>query len=270
MFCFLRSGAVTAHSFGLISSACRRQSLLNSINPSGLTCLNHVHKSKRRPWYSRVKTISAGRLTADVIRRRAARLLAAKAALACRADCFRTHNPAPVALSSIDSTNKPDDSTSKLKRLSTAVDAGLYGKHLGQQVQHQLRIWTESNGVNFGRTQEQIKMQRLRRTKYRKAKRKAWRKRKLERAGLFKTKLQLAETSMSSLHKPENGISVLNEDSLSSLPSSESSPLHQISNLNKLLLTDFNQVSPSTSECRINERKVKTMKITKQKQKTRS
>lgn len=95
-----------------------------------------------------MRFLSANRVYPDTIRRRAARLLAAKTALACRADYFRYHNPICQ-----EDANRPivvDDD----ERLKT----GAYGNYLSKTIQNSLTIWAECNGVHPNRTSEAIKV----------------------------------------------------------------------------------------------------------------
>ncbi|KAM7543184.1 hypothetical protein Aperf_G00000002342 [Anoplocephala perfoliata] len=107
--------------------------------------------------------MSGGRLHPIVVRRKAARILAAKSTLAVRADCYRQMNPL----------------ASEKLEVPKKLESGDYGKSLGQEVKRQLRVWAETNGVHLERTVEELEKQREKRKKYRKAKRKKWLQRKL-------------------------------------------------------------------------------------------
>ncbi|KAA3677161.1 nucleolar protein 56 [Paragonimus westermani] len=162
---FRKSGAVAATSTGLLGSASR----LTVYTTTGDNL--ERHSTTTLPLSTvELKTVSGNRLQPDVIRRRAARLLAAKSSLACKADCFRSHNPPDKEESPHESAEDP------------RLTSGAFGIELGRTVQNNLRVWAEANGVHVDRTEDQKKIQRERRKKYRKAKRKAWLVRKLSRA----------------------------------------------------------------------------------------
>ncbi|KAF6769205.1 hypothetical protein AHF37_06394 [Paragonimus kellicotti] len=162
---FRKSGAVAATSTGLLGSASR-------LTVYSTTGENLERGSTTTLPLSTVelKTVSGNRLQPDVVRRRAARLLAAKSSLACKADCFRSHNPSDKQECLHKSAEDP------------RLTSGAFGIELGRTVQNNLRVWAEANGVHVERTEDQKKIQRERRKKYRKAKRKAWLIRKLSRA----------------------------------------------------------------------------------------
>ncbi|VDO04475.1 unnamed protein product [Rodentolepis nana] len=110
--------------------------------------------------------MSGGRLHPIVVRRKVARLLAAKSTLAVRADCYRRMDP--FATESLEVPER--------------LESGAYGASLGEETKRQLRVWAEANGVHLGRTAEELQVcpkQREKRKKYRKTKRKRWLKRKL-------------------------------------------------------------------------------------------
>ncbi|KAF7255938.1 hypothetical protein EG68_06530 [Paragonimus skrjabini miyazakii] len=157
---FRKSGAVAATSTGLLGSASRLTVYPTTERESTTTLpLNTVE----------LKTVSGNRLQPDIVRRRAARLLAAKSSLACKADCFRSHNPS-------DKQECPHKSAEDPR-----LTSGAFGIELGRSVQNNLRVWAEANGVHVEMTEDQKKVQRERRKKYRKTKRKAWLVRKLSR-----------------------------------------------------------------------------------------
>ncbi|KAK4476014.1 hypothetical protein MN116_001246 [Schistosoma mekongi] len=124
---------------------------------------------------AQLKVLSANRVRQNTVRCRAARILASKSTLACRADCFRQHNP----------ILQYQDPVSQQSCISVVEDerlrAGEYGQYLGKTVQDHLRIWAEKNGIHVDQTEEQKKAQRERRKRYRKLKRKAWAARKLSK-----------------------------------------------------------------------------------------
>ncbi|TPP59711.1 hypothetical protein FGIG_02383 [Fasciola gigantica] len=162
----VKSGAVAANATGLFGQFIRGATSSGRVadtttDSSTNTAPLNIHQ---------LKCVSASRIQADTIRRKAARLLAAKSSLASRADCFRYHNP-------------PDSDTPGLQWTEDQrLTAGTFGKELGQDVQQQLRVWAETNGIHADRNEEQIKAQRDRRKRYRKTKRKAWLLRKLSRS----------------------------------------------------------------------------------------
>lgn len=92
--------------------------------------------------------MSGGRLRAVVVRRRVARLLAAKSTLAVRADCYRKMNPL-IDAASIESKNAV---------ASPNLDSGEYGTALGQETKRQLRVWAEANGVHLERTVQELEV----------------------------------------------------------------------------------------------------------------
>ncbi|THD22011.1 putative nucleolar protein NOP56 [Fasciola hepatica] len=163
---FRKSGAVAANATGLFGQFTRGATSSGTVadtttDSSTNTAPLNIHQ---------LKCVSASRIQADTIRRKAARLLAAKSSLASRADCFRYHNP-------------PDSDTPGLQWTEDQrLTAGTFGKELGQDVRQQLRVWAETNGIHADRSEEQIKAQRDRRKRYRKTKRKAWLLRKLSRS----------------------------------------------------------------------------------------
>ncbi|CAH8628165.1 unnamed protein product [Heterobilharzia americana] len=166
---FRKSGAVVATSTGLLSNVSK------SLADPNISAIHDSQPTVTNMSAAQLKILSANRVQRDTVRRRAARLLAAKSTLACRADCFRQHNP----------IFKQPDSTSEDSDVSVIEDerlrVGVYGDYLGKTVQDQLRIWAETNGIHKDRTEEQNKAQRERRKKYRKSKRKAWLARKLSK-----------------------------------------------------------------------------------------
>ncbi|CAL8087542.1 unnamed protein product [Calicophoron daubneyi] len=166
---FRKSGAVAATSTGLLSSVAQ-----TNLVPSNADLSTEPNEtltpSASAVSPAELKSLSANRIDPNKVRRRAARLLASKSALACRADCFRDHNP---ARSEPPPTRVAEDDP--LKR-------GAFGVKLGEEVQHQLRVWAEANGIHIERTPDQIQAQRAYRKKYRKGKRKAWLARKLSLA----------------------------------------------------------------------------------------
>ncbi|CAH8465387.1 unnamed protein product [Dicrocoelium dendriticum] len=165
---FRKSGAVAATSTGLLNSICQSSIALANDQMS-------VADDEPIPMTAaRMKALSGNRLQPDIVRRRAARLLAAKSSLACKADCFRFHNPVE---NDDDDTKQPSTSTEDPRLAS-----GAFGVHLAADVQRQLKIWAETNGVYLDRTRKQEVAQRQRRKRYRKAKRKAWLARKLSQA----------------------------------------------------------------------------------------
>ncbi|CAH8875679.1 unnamed protein product [Trichobilharzia szidati] len=171
---FRKGGAVVATSTGLLSNASK--SLADPNSPS----VDNSQVVGNNLSAAQLKLLSANRVQRDTVRRRAARLLAAKSTLACRADCFRQHNP---VLKQPDSDlANPSISVTEDERLKT----GAYGDHLGKTVQDHLRIWAETNGIHKHRTEEQNKAQRERRKRYRKLKHKAWLARKLSKCSTAK------------------------------------------------------------------------------------
>ncbi|VDQ02288.1 unnamed protein product [Trichobilharzia regenti] len=172
---FRKGGAVVATSTGLLSNASKSLADPNSPNVDNSQVVSNNLSA------AQLKLLSANRVQRDTVRRRAARLLAAKSTLACRADCFRQHNP----------VLKQQDSDSANSNISVIEDerlkAGAYGSYLGKTVQDHLRIWAETNGIHKDRTEEQIKAQRERRKKYRKLKHKAWLARKLSKCSTEKS-----------------------------------------------------------------------------------
>ncbi|CAH8573817.1 unnamed protein product [Schistosoma turkestanicum] len=167
---FRKGGAIVATSTGLLSNATKVLADPNSLSITG----NHQPAADSiSP--TKLKALSANCVQRDTVRRRAARLLAAKSTLACRADCFRQHNPIfqQQGLTSL----KSCVSVVEDERLKT----GAYGQYLGKTVQDHLRIWAEKNGIHTDQTEGQKKAQRERRKKYRKVKRKAWLARKLSK-----------------------------------------------------------------------------------------
>lgn len=90
--------------------------------------------------------MSGGRLRAVVVRRRVARLLAAKSTLAARADCYRRMNPF-IDAASVESKNAVP---------SQNLDSGEYGTDLAQETKRQLRVWAEANGVHLERTVQEL------------------------------------------------------------------------------------------------------------------
>ncbi|KER32374.1 hypothetical protein T265_01597 [Opisthorchis viverrini] len=171
---FRKSGAVAAVSTGLLSTAAMDK--LTAVSDE--TTPSNEQTSPGKPSHaltsSELKYVSANRLQPTTVRRRAARLLASKCSLACRADCFRCHNPAELHIANDGSSACPSAEFEDPR-----LTSGLYGTELGHDVRRQLRVWAETNGVHPERTEEQIKIQRERRKKYRKVKRKAWLVRKL-------------------------------------------------------------------------------------------
>ncbi|KAF5396617.1 Nucleolar protein 56, partial [Paragonimus heterotremus] len=157
---FRKSGAVAATSTGLLGSASRLTVYSTTERESATTLPLSTFE---------MKTVSGNRLQPDIVRRRAARLLAAKSSLACKADCFRSHNPSDKQ----ECPHKPAE--------DPRLASGAFGIELGRSVQNNLRVWAEANGVHVEMTEDQKKVQRERRKKYRKAKRKAWLVRKLSR-----------------------------------------------------------------------------------------
>ncbi|KAH8865821.1 nucleolar protein 56 [Schistosoma japonicum] len=167
---FRKGGAIVATSTGLLSNAAKM------LGDSKLSVTaDNFQQGTINMSLAQLKVLSANRVQRDTVRCRAARILAAKSTLACRADCFRQHNPIlqhydPVSQQSCVSVIED-------KRLRT----GEYGQYLGKTVQDHLRIWAEKNGIHVDQTEEQKKAQRERRKKYRKLKRKAWASRKLSK-----------------------------------------------------------------------------------------
>nr|CDS25400.1 Nucleolar protein 5A [Hymenolepis microstoma] len=133
--------------------------------------------------------MSGGRLHPIVVRRKVARLLAAKSTLAVRADCYRRMDP--FANGSLEVPER--------------LESGDYGASLGEETKRQLRVWAEANGVHLERTAEELKKQREKRKKYRKAKRKKWLKRKL--AGTSNP-VQPTTNTVPAAVVSENGLSI--------------------------------------------------------------
>ncbi|VDD75495.1 unnamed protein product [Mesocestoides corti] len=131
---FRQSGAVAAASAGLLGRA---------VGVDGADSTNKALSSLTR----NIVEMSGGRLRPIVVRRRVARLLAAKSTLACRADCYRRMNPfneTPTEPKSFASTPK--------------LDTGEYGTDLGEETKRQLRVWAEANGVHVERTVEELEV----------------------------------------------------------------------------------------------------------------
>nr|VZI12813.1 unnamed protein product [Spirometra erinaceieuropaei] len=154
---FRRSGVVTATNSGLLGTVAAAESL--AVAPDG-----GVGVSSRS-----ITEMSGGRLRPIVVRRRITRILAAKSALASRADCFQRMNPFQAGADAVCAVPQH-------------LETGEYGSSLGDEAKRQLRVWAEANGVQFGRTDADFQRQRENRKKYRKQKRKAWLRRKLKGA----------------------------------------------------------------------------------------
>lgn len=137
-----KSGAVAANATGFFAQFVQT-------TPSSGTVVNDTTKkrSETSPLnLHQIKCLSASRIQADTVRRKAARLLATKSSLASRADCFRYHNP-------------PDADTPGIHWVEDPrLTAGTFGEELGRDVRHQLRVWAETNGVHADRSEEQIKV----------------------------------------------------------------------------------------------------------------
>ncbi|VDP64853.1 unnamed protein product [Schistosoma mattheei] len=166
---FRKGGAIVATSTGLLSNATK---ILG--DPKLPTVTDKLQPATSGISAAELKALSANRVQRDTVHRRAARLLADKSVLACRADCFRQHNP---IYQQQGLASQPCVSVIEDERLK----CGAYGQYLGKTVQEHLRIWAEKNGIHTDKTEEQKKAQRERRKKYRKLKRKAWFARKLSK-----------------------------------------------------------------------------------------
>ncbi|VDO80719.1 unnamed protein product, partial [Schistosoma curassoni] len=164
-----KGGAIVATSTGLLSNATK---VLG--DPKLPTVTDNLQPATSSISAAELKAVSANRVQRDTVHRRAARLLADKSVLACRADCFRQHNP---IYQQQGFASQPCVSVIEDERLK----CGAYGQYLGKTVQEHLRIWAEKNGIHTDKTEEQKKAQRERRKKYRKLKRKAWFARKLSK-----------------------------------------------------------------------------------------
>ncbi|KAL5107625.1 Nucleolar protein 56 [Taenia crassiceps] len=170
---FRRSGAVAATAAGLLGRTLTQVSTEAGANVEEKSG-KQKGESKSDPAISfltqSIVDMSGGRLRAIVVRRRVARLLAAKSTLAARADCYRRMNPFI------------DAASVELKNLAASqnLDSGDYGTDLGLETKRQLRVWAEANGVHLERTVQELERQREARKKYRKAKRKAWLRRKMD------------------------------------------------------------------------------------------
>ncbi|VDL18411.1 unnamed protein product [Hymenolepis diminuta] len=151
---FRRGGAVAAAATGLLQRTVSRHTPSQQ-QPQTETAVSSLTKD--------IIEMSGGRLHPIVVRRKVARLLAAKSTLAVRADCYRRMDP--FATESLDVPER--------------LESGDYGSSLGEETKRQLRVWAETNGVHVERTAEELQKQREKRKKYRKAKRKKWLKRKL-------------------------------------------------------------------------------------------
>ncbi|VDM30382.1 unnamed protein product [Hydatigera taeniaeformis] len=172
---FRRSGAVAATAAGLLGRALTQVTSESSATVEGKSGKqNSEEREGDQGIPSLAKSIvemSGGRLRAMVVRRRVARLLAAKSTLAVRADCYRRMNPFIDA-----AAFEP-----KSVVASQNLDSGEYGSDLGQETKRQLRVWAEANGVHLERTVQELERQREARKRYRKGKRKAWLRRKMGR-----------------------------------------------------------------------------------------
>ncbi|KAL5967511.1 Nucleolar protein 56, partial [Taenia solium] len=170
---FRRSGAVAATAAGLLGRTLTQVSTEASVYEEEKSDKQNGAESRSDPAISSltqsIVDMSGGRLRAVVVRRRVARLLAAKSTLAVRADCYRRMNPF-IDAASVESKNAV---------ASPNLDSGEYGTDLGQETKRQLRVWAEANGVHLERTVQELETQREARKKYRKAKRKAWLRRKM-------------------------------------------------------------------------------------------
>ncbi|XP_018654272.1 putative nucleolar protein NOP56 [Schistosoma mansoni] len=180
---FRKGGAVVATSTGLLSNATK---ILR--DPKLPTDTDNLQPATASISAAELKSLSANRVQRNTVHRRAARLLADKSVLACRADCFRQHNP---IYQQQGLASQPCVSVMEDERLKS----GAYGQYLGKTVQEHLRIWAEKNGIHTDKTEEQKKAQRERRKKYRKLKRKAWFTRKLSRC----TEKQLSDGIMNDI-----------------------------------------------------------------------
>ncbi|CDS39471.1 Nucleolar protein 5A [Echinococcus multilocularis] len=170
---FQRSGAVVATAAGLLGRTLTQASAEGNVNAEEKSEKQNKEERKSDPAISSltksIVEMSGGRLRDMVVRRRVARLLAAKSTLAARADCYRRMNPF------VDTTTVE----SKCAVVSQNLDSGKYGAALGQETKRQLRVWAEANGVHLERTMQELEKQRASRKRYRKAKRKAWLRRKM-------------------------------------------------------------------------------------------
>ncbi|VDK32692.1 unnamed protein product [Taenia asiatica] len=170
---FRRSGAVAATAAGLLGRTLTQVSTEANVGAEKKSDKQNGAEGRSDLAISSltqsIVDMSGGRLRAVVVRRRVARLLAAKSTLAVRADCYRKMNPL-IDAASIESKNAV---------ASPNLDSGEYGTALGQETKRQLRVWAEANGVHLERTVQELETQREARKKYRKAKRKAWLRRKM-------------------------------------------------------------------------------------------
>lgn len=90
----------------------------------------------------RLVEMSGGKVHPLVVRRKVARLLAAKSTLAVRADCYRRMDP--FASGSLE--------------VSEELESGDYGAVLGERVQRKLKVWAERNGIHLERTVEELQV----------------------------------------------------------------------------------------------------------------
>ncbi|VDL98932.1 unnamed protein product [Schistocephalus solidus] len=154
---FRRTGVVAATNSGLLGTVAVADSLAVAPDSS-------AGNSSRS-----ITEMSGGRLRPIVVRRRITRILAAKSALASRADCFQRMNPFQAGSDAV-------------YAVPQHLTTGEYGSSLGDEAKRQLRVWAEANGVQFGRSDADFQRQRENRKKYRKQKRKGWLRRKLKGA----------------------------------------------------------------------------------------
>lgn len=132
-----QSGAKAATSAGLLGSVAEAASGLGDSSAASKTVSEGIVK------------MSGGRLKPIVVRRRVARLLAAKSSLACRADCYRQTTPFVQ--------EKQGESTDDDVAVDY-LDSGAYGASLGDEAKRQLTVWAEAKGVQFNRSAEQMQV----------------------------------------------------------------------------------------------------------------
>ena len=147
-----RSGAVAATAAGLLGRTVSRASQM--VKKSKVWVSAKVKKvtdeAEMAALTQSIVEMSGGRLRAVVVRRRVARLLAAKSTLAARADCYRRMNPFVAGVSAC---KEAKDMTAAVK-----LDSGEYGVALGQETKRQLRVWAEANGVHLERSVQELEV----------------------------------------------------------------------------------------------------------------
>lgn len=134
-----RSGAAAAAASGLLQCTISHHS---SQSQSGGSSTEPEKNAAVSTLMKNLIEMSGGRLYPIVVRRKAARLLAAKSALAVRADCYRRMDPL----------------ASEKLEVPEKLESGDYGKSLGQEIKRQLRVWAETNGVHLECTAEELEV----------------------------------------------------------------------------------------------------------------